>query len=104
MRVLLVAGVLSGTRSIGESESVVVVRHVCAGTTRRYCSRKLCSSDDWGIATDERAGAHQLPGSWIGLRMKPPIGYGSGVSASRHHDLPRQDRSYVRTSEYERCG
>ena len=30
----------------------------------------------------------RLRGSWIGLRMKPPIGYGSGVSASRPHDLP----------------
>jgi hypothetical protein len=47
MRVLLVAGLLSGTSSIGESEGVVAVRLVCAGTTRRYCSRKLCSSGDW---------------------------------------------------------
>jgi hypothetical protein len=59
MRVLLVAGFLSGTSSIGESGGVVAVRLVCAGTTCRYCSRKLCSSGDWGFATDERAGAHQ---------------------------------------------
>ena len=36
-----------------------------------------------GIRVDKRAGADALRRGWIGLTMKPLIGYGSDVSASR---------------------
>ena len=46
------------------------------------------SSGDLGFGADKRAGAHALRRGWIGVTMKPLIGYGSDVSARVLHDLP----------------
>lgn len=42
-----------------------------------------CSSGNWGFGGDRthRAGADALRRGWIGVTMKPLIGYGSDVSA-----------------------
>ena len=40
---------------------------------------------------DRRVGALELRRSWIGLMSRLPIGYGSGVSASRPNECRRRD-------------
>ena len=40
---------------------------------------------------DRRVGALELRRSWIGLMLRLPIGYGSGVSASRPNECRRRD-------------
>jgi len=96
MRVLLLAVLLSATGPIGESggESIrcsLPAQTGCGGRQARErrhsisvlvdCSGKVLFPR-LGIRGGKRVGADVLRRGWIGLTMKPLIGYGSDVSAS----------------------
>src|SRR5207245_11414565 len=97
MRVLLLAVLLSATsqsENQAESRSGNICLHRQGAATVRLVSGDTAHRCWWtvpgkvlfrrlGIRVDKRAGADALRRGWIGLTMKPLIGYGSDVSAPR---------------------
>ena len=98
MRVLLLAVLLSAQRVQSENQAesrircslpaqrgAATVRLVSGDTAHRrwWTVPGKAPSGDWGFGADKPAGADALRRSWIGFTMKPPIGYGSEVSAPR---------------------